>query len=113
MTQINSILIEGVLADDPVFRKTKEGMSLCTFILSSSTSYRQDSGLEKEVGFFDVLARAKVAENCQKLGYKGRGVRVVGHIKQEWVKRLVGESHSKVVIVAEHVEFRPETKKDK
>jgi single-strand DNA-binding protein len=112
MSHLNSILIEGNLADDPVFRKTEKGTSLCTFSIASRHCYRQDFDLKKEIGFFDVQTWAKVAENCQELGHKGRGVRVVGRLKQERWKDSDGESHFRVVIVAEHVEFRPETKKE-
>jgi single-strand DNA-binding protein len=45
------------------------------------------------------------------MGHKGRGVRVVGRLKQERWQNAEGQAQSKVVIVAEHVEFRPENKK--
>jgi single-strand DNA-binding protein len=110
-SHLNSILIEGNLADDPVFWKTKKGTSLCTFSIATNRFFRQDSGFEKEVSFLNVQTWGKVAEDCQKLGCKGRGVRVVGRLKSEQGKGIVGKSHYKVVIVAEHVEFRPETKR--
>jgi single-strand DNA-binding protein len=67
--------------------------------------------LEREVGFFDVETWAKLAELCYNLGHKGRGVRVVGRLKQSRWNDTEGNSRSKVIIVAEHVEFRPEFKK--
>jgi single-strand DNA-binding protein len=67
--------------------------------------------LEKEVGFFDVETWAKLAESCYNLGHKGRGVRVVGRLKQERWTGSDGKPRSKITIVAEHVEFRPEFKK--
>jgi len=54
---------------------------------------------------------AKLADNCYNLGHKGRGVRVVGRLKQERWSGSDGKSHSRVTIVAEHVEFRPDFKK--
>ncbi|MDR2601321.1 MAG: single-stranded DNA-binding protein [Spirochaetaceae bacterium] len=110
MNNLNSILIEGNLVRDPNFRSTSKGTALCTFSLASNRFYKQEGGLEKEVNFFDVEAWAKLAENCRNLGRKGRGVRVVGRLKQDRWNDGEGKPHSKVSIVAEHVEFRPEFK---
>jgi single-strand DNA-binding protein len=67
--------------------------------------------MEKEVSYFNVETWSKLAESAGKLGHKGRGVRVVGRIKQErWTDRE-GKTQSKVVIVAEHLEFRAESAK--
>ena len=111
MNNLNSILIEGNLVRDPLFRSTAKGTSLCTFSLASNRFYKQDSQLEKEVSFFDVETWSKLAENCSNLGRKGRGVRVVGRLKQDRWTDNDGKPHSKVMIVAEHVEFRPDFKK--
>jgi single-strand DNA-binding protein len=111
MNNLNSILIEGNLVRDPLYRTTPKGTPLCTFTLASNRFFKQDSGLEKEVSFFDVESWAKLAENCYNLGRKGRGVRVVGRLKQDRWNGTDGKSHSKVAIVAEHVEFKPEFKK--
>jgi single-strand DNA-binding protein len=112
MNNLNSILIEGNLVRDPLFRSTPKGTPVCTFTLASNRFFKQDSGLEKDVGFFDVETWAKLAEQCYNLGHKGRGVRVVGRLKQSRWNDTEGNSRSKVTIVAEHVEFRPEFKKN-
>jgi len=111
MNNLNSILIEGNLVRDPLLRSTPKGTQVCTFTLASNRFYKQDTGLEKEVGFFDVETWARLAENCYNLGHKGRGVRVVGRLKQDRWSGADGKPHSKISIVAEHVEFRPEFKK--
>ena len=112
MNNLNSILIEGNLVRDPLLRATPKGTQVCSFTLASNRFYKQDSGLEKEVGFFDVETFARLAENCYNMGHKGRGVRVVGRLKQDRWNGSDGKSHSKISIVAEHVEFRPEFKKE-
>ncbi|MDR2617395.1 MAG: single-stranded DNA-binding protein [Treponema sp.] len=112
MNNLNSILIEGNLVRDPLYRATAKGTPVCTFSLASNRFYKQDSQLEKEVSFFDVEAWSKLAENCYSLGRKGRGVRVVGRLKQDRWTGADGKAHSRISIVAEHVEFRPEFKKD-
>lgn len=112
MNNLNSILIEGNLVREPLLRATPKGTSVCTFSLASNRFFRQDSGLEKEVSFFEVETWAKLAEACYNLGKKGRGVRVVGRLKQDRWNGSDGKQHSRVTIVAEHVEFRPEFRKD-
>jgi single-strand DNA-binding protein len=108
MNNLNSILIEGNLVRDPLFRKTPKGIPICTFSIASSRFFKQDSGLEKEVSFFDVESLAKLAEYCNNQGHKGRGVRVVGRLKQNRWTDVDGKAQAKIHIVAEHVEFRPE-----
>jgi single-strand DNA-binding protein len=111
MNNLNSILIEGNLVKDPLLRTTPRGTPVCTFSLASNRFFKQDSGLEREVSFFDVETWAKLAENCSNLGRKGRGVRVVGRLKQERWTGADGKPHSRITIVAEHVEFKPEFKR--
>ncbi|MDR0501801.1 MAG: single-stranded DNA-binding protein [Treponema sp.] len=112
MNNLNSILIEGNLVRDPLLRSTPKGTQLCTMSLASNRYYKQDSGYEKEVSFFDVETWARLAEACYAKGRKGRGVRIVGRLKQDRWNGADGKQHSKITIVAEHVEFRPEFKKD-
>ncbi|MDR1857879.1 MAG: single-stranded DNA-binding protein [Treponema sp.] len=113
MNNLNSILIEGNMVRDPHFRSTPKGTPICTFSLASNRYSRRDTGLEKEVSFFEVETWAKLAEACNDLGKKGRGVRVVGRLKQGRWTGDDGKPRSRVTIVAEHVEFRPESKKEK
>jgi single-strand DNA-binding protein len=112
MNNLNSILIEGNMVRDPQLRATAKGTSLCTFSLASNRYFKQDSGMEKEVSFFEIETWAKLAEACSNLGKKGRGVRVVGRLKQSRWTGNDGKQNSRVSIVAEHVEFRPEFKKE-
>ena len=109
---LNSILVEGNLVRDPILRATAKGTFVCTFSIATNRYYRQEADLEKEVSFFDIQAWGKLAEKAEKIGRKGRGVRVVGRLKQERWTASDGKNHSKVLIVAEHVEFRPEFKKE-
>jgi single-strand DNA-binding protein len=108
MNNLNSVLIEGNLVRDPELRSTAKGTSICTFAIASNRFFKQDSGFEQEVSYFNVETWAKLAQICYDQGHKGRGIRVVGRLKQErWTDRD-GKAQSRVVIVAEHVEFRPE-----
>jgi single-strand DNA-binding protein len=109
---LNSILIEGNLVRDPLLRSTPKGTQICTFTLASNRFFRQDTGMEKEVSFFDVETWSRLAEHCYSQGRKGRGVRVVGRLKQDRWNGADGKTHSRVAIVAEHVEFRPDFRRE-
>jgi single-strand DNA-binding protein len=108
MNNLNSILIEGNLIKDPLFRSTPKGTSVCTFTLASNRFFKQDSGMEKEVSYFEVETWSQLADRVHAQGRKGRGVRAVGRLKQERWTGNDGKAQSRIVIVAEHVEFRPE-----
>jgi single-strand DNA-binding protein len=108
MNNLNSVLIEGNLVRDPVLRSTSNGNSECTFTLASDRFFKKGSGIEKETGCFDVEAWDKLAQVCGSQGRKGRGVRVVGRLKQKRWTGTDGKMYSHIIIVAEHVEFRPD-----
>ena len=111
MNNLNSILIEGNMVRDPQFKITPKGTSLCTFTLASNRYCKNDNGIEREVFFFDVETWAKLAETCNEIGKKGRGIRVVGWLKQERWQGTDGKPREHISITAEHVEFRPEFSK--
>jgi len=107
MNSLNSILIEGNLTRDPELKATPKGTPVCSFSVASNRFYKQDQEYQKEVSFFDVETWAKLAESCAEYLEKGRGVRVVGRLKQDRWQDADGNPRSKVKIVAEHVEFKP------
>ena len=112
MNNLNSILIEGTLTKDAVYRTTAKGTAVSTFSIATNRFYKQDTEMEKEVSFFDVETWAKLAEAVRDKARKGRGVRVIGRLKQDrWIDNE-GKNRNKIYIVAEHVEFRPEFKKN-
>jgi single-strand DNA-binding protein len=95
---------------EPLLKTTPKGTAVCTFNLASNRFYKQNFALQQEVSYFEVEAWAKLAEDANAKGRKGRGVRVVGRLKQERWIGLDGKNRSKVVIIAEHLEFRPDEK---
>jgi single-strand DNA-binding protein len=113
MNNLNSILVEGNLVRDPELSTTPKGTAVCKFTIASNRYFGQDSELEKEVSFFNIEAWSKLAESVNNLGHKGRGVRVVGRLRQDRWNGEDGKALSKIVIVAEHVEFKPEYRIEK
>jgi single-strand DNA-binding protein len=110
MNNLNSILIEGNLTKDPKLSETPKGTAVCMFSLASNRYYKQDDEPQNEVSFFDVEVWAKLATTCAEYLSKGRGVRVVGRLKQDRWNDREGNPRSRIKIVAEHVEFKPDFK---
>lgn len=107
MNSLNSILLEGNLTRDPESKTLTTGAQVCSFSVASDRFYKQNEILEKEVSYFDVEAWSRLGQSCAENLKKGRGVRVVGRLKQDRWTDNDGKTKSKVKIVAEHVEFKP------
>jgi len=111
-SHLNSCLIEGVMTMDPL-----AGMDnvSCIFKIASERCYVKPGGKrvrhEESVFVVEVFDKPTLLEVCQKYGKKGRGVRVVGRLKESFGTCECGREHPTFVVIAEHVEFRPEFKK--
>ncbi len=106
MNNLNSVLIEGVLKQDPKMVIEDNGRTTAELTISSERNYKQNDEYHKEVSLFDIRVFGRQAEVCSEHLTKGRGVRIVGRLKQELVGDD-GDVRSNVFIIAEHVEFKP------
>jgi single-strand DNA-binding protein len=86
-------------------------MAVCKFSVACNRFFKQEEETQKEVSYFDVSCWTRLAEVCGEYLKKGRGVRVVGRLKQDRWTDADSKGHSKIFIVAEHVEFKPQFKK--
>ena len=111
MNSLNSVLIEGNLTGDPAKRELAGGAIVCTFTVATNRYFNQDNERKQEVSFFDVEVWNRTAELCLKTLSRGRGVRVVGRLKQDRWTDKEGANHAKVKVVGESIEFK--TKFDK
>jgi len=103
------VILEGNLTKDPDPSYTPKGTAVCRFTVASNRYYKQEGERQEEVGFYEIESWGRLAETCGEYLKKGRGVRVVGRLKQDrWQQN--GQSRSKILIVAEHVEFKSESK---
>lgn len=107
MNNLNSILLEGNLVRDPDLRYTPQGSPVCNLTVACNRYFKQNEQLQEEVSYFDVTTWNRLAEVCKEYLTKGRGVRVVGRLKQDRWQDTEGKTRSKVLVVAEHVEFKP------
>ena len=112
MNNLNSILLEGNLVADPELRYTPKGAPVCSFRVASNRYFKQEEELQKEVSYLEVTTWNRLAEVRNEYLAKGRGVRVVGRLKQDRWEDAEGKTRSKVHIVAEHVEFKPKFKSE-
>ena len=112
MNSLNQIIIEGNVVRQPE-QRNGGSLSICTFpIAVNRITKSQDGKLNEEVSFFDVDTFGNIADFSSKYATKGRGVRIVGRLKQNRWKDDEGKSHSKVKIIAEHIDYKPVPKKN-
>ncbi|MEL3908249.1 MAG: single-stranded DNA-binding protein [Treponemataceae bacterium] len=108
MNTINSIIIEGNLVRDPVLKVTPNGTPVCNFSLATNRYYTHNNEKVTETSFFDIETWADVAKQCSADGRKGRGVRIVGRLKQDRWKGNDGKNYSRIKVVADNVAFKPQ-----
>ncbi len=110
MNNLNSVLIEGNLTHDPNLTILPSGKSVCSFSIAANYYYRnKEKELINEVTYINIDTWGPLAENCDKYLKKGRGVRVVGRLKQDRWNDEEGRPSEKYIVVAEHVEFQSDT----
>ncbi|MDR0386790.1 MAG: single-stranded DNA-binding protein [Treponema sp.] len=107
MNNLNSVLLEGELIKNPDYQTGGKNSPVCRFTLASNRFFKSDTGIEKETCCLDIEARGKLAAQCYQYGRQGRGARVVGRLKQEHSRTAEGNPLARIVLVAEHIEFRP------
>jgi single-strand DNA-binding protein len=107
MNSLNSIILEGNVVRAPQIRETSRGSQVCSLPIAVNRWYKSADGtVQEEVSFFDVSSWGDLAAACAENCEKGRGVRVVGRLKQDrWIDQS-GKNRSKVYVVADHIEFK-------
>lgn len=114
MNNINCLVVEGNITREPAFRTTPNGFPICKIPIAVSHYYKKAASgeYENEVSYFDVETFGKLAEICAKFSQKGRGLSVVGRLKQNRWKTPEGKNTSRVTIIAEKVEFKQRFNKE-
>lgn len=107
MNQLNSLIIEGNVTHQPELKETPNGYKVCVVPVAVNRFYKNSKGEGvNEVSYFNVESFGKMAESCAKNCEKGRGVRVVGRLKQSRWQTEEGKQTSRVSIIAEHMEIK-------
>ena len=109
MNPLNHSQVEGNFVNDPNITETKKGEMVCKFTVATDRFFGvAGQGTEKETSFIDVVAFGELAKICGQIGKKGRGCRVTGRLKQEkWIAEDKSK-RSRLVIVAENIEYQSE-----
>lgn len=108
MNGLNQIILEGNMVKDTEVSKLPNGSTVAEMTIAVKRTYRNANGEDAdEVSFFEIKAFGNIADICEKYATKDRGIRIVGRLKQERYE-ADGRTHSKVVVLAEHIEFKPE-----
>ena len=111
MKHLNNVIIEGNCVRDPKVNITNSGKTVCNFSIANSRYYKTDKGFVQDVSFIDVQTWGKWAEIVSEKCKKGSGVRIVGRLKQlRWIDST-NKNRSKIIVLAEHIDFKPETPK--
>jgi single-strand DNA-binding protein len=108
MNNLNSVLLEGNLVRDPEQALVGEqGSQMVKFTIAVNRFFKNAKAeAVEEVMFILVQAWGNLAKSCITYLEKGRGVRVVGRLRQERWTDKEGGNHERIVVVAEHVEFK-------
>jgi single-strand DNA-binding protein len=105
MNSLNSILAEGKV--ESVEIQTLSETELCNIELVAERTFKDSRGEEvKEVSVLPIQCYGTLAEMCKTKTLKGKNIRVVGRLAQKKWRDTQGKAHSKVFVVAEHIEFR-------
>lgn len=109
MNTLNQLILEGNIVHLQDKVSTANGFTVKPFSIAVNREYRNAEGeVVSEASYFDVDAFGNLAESIEKWGTRGRGVRIVGRLKQERWTDDEGKNHSRVKVIAEHIEFKPE-----
>lgn len=101
MNMINSLIIEGNFVSSSGLRETPRGLVYCNFIIEVQSFSNSQTMSSK----FEVMAFGKLAEFIANTKEKSV-IRVVGKLKEEKYFESSGKKCSKIVIIAEHIEFQ-------
>ena len=102
MNALNQIILEGNVVRQPERKNCKNGASFCRIPIAVNRKYKaSDGNYVDEVSYFDVATFGQTAELCEKWCPKGRGIRVVGRLKQTTMQTEDGKKRSIIEIIAE------------
>jgi len=111
MNHLNSIILEGKVTT--IIRPPFNGLRrTIRFTVESQRTYEHENATYEEFNTFDIEACDNLADSCSANVEEGRIVRVIGRLRGESYLNILDEPESRVVIIAEHVEYKPVKGKD-
>lgn len=111
MNDMNSLILEGQVKEMSASRDIL-GAVVCNIVMATRRFYRTSSGEPaEETAEFKVECKGAVAEYAARKAYHGRGIRVVGNLRQRRRAAEDGKQSAEVYIFAEHIEYKPDLRK--
>lgn len=92
----------GRLTNDPEIR-TNNNMTIASFGIAVNRRFKREG--QPDADFFTVNAFGKIAEFIEKYGKKGVKFEISGRLQQDRWTDKEGRNQSRVVIIADSVEF--------
>ena len=106
MTDINSVTVIGRITKDAEMKRIETDMPLGFFTIATNRSKKDSGGnFTNEASFFDVNIYGRYAETIIGRLKKGVQVCITGSLKQERWSDYSGQNRSRVMIIAESVQF--------
>ena len=110
MNHLNSVLLEGVLVDNPKLIPLVDppnGIRLVKFDVASDRFYVNRDGVKAvETVFIPVQCWGSLGEKCLEKMKKGMTCRTVGRLRLSRWMASDGTSRKSIEIVAQHLEFK-------
>ena len=103
MNNLNSILIEGTVDGEVIFKDISSKHKEVFFAIESIRKFKYEDEVVENKIFVRVKATGRLAEVCNSYLKEGSGVRIVGRLDQN--------SEGCMFVLAEHVEFKPTIEK--
>ena len=101
MNMLNSLILEGVVSDEPHSDETSDVLN---FTIEYTRYYKNKAGKKvTETSLFRVVAFNSM---CKRPLKNGSEVRIVGRLKQNKWTDKDGMPHSEVLIMAEYIEIK-------
>ena len=101
MNMLNSLILEGVVSDEPHLDETSDVLN---FTIEYTRYYKNKAGKKvTETSQFRVVAFNSM---CKRPLKNGSDVRIVGRLKQNKWTDKDGVPHSEVLIMAEYIEIK-------
>ena len=106
MASLNRVLLMGNVTRDPELRYTTSGLAVTQLGLAVNRRYKTKEGEVKEdTTFLDIDVFARQAETACQYLKKGSAVFIEGRLRLDKYETREGEKRSKLVVVADRVQF--------
>lgn len=114
MATLNKVMLIGNLTRDPETRYTPKGTCVASFGIAVNRTYFTEAKEKmQETTFLDITAWSGLAETVTNYLRKGACIYVEGRLQQQtWDDKETGQKRSKIIIVAENIQFLDAKKDD-